>query len=63
MLCVDDLDAAQRFYERLGFTTTPRATHPFGTGNSLVQLRGNFIELLGVVEPENIKPAARDRGP
>ncbi len=57
VLCVDDLDAARLFYERLGFTTTPRATHPFGTGNSLVQLRGNFIELLGVVEPENIKPA------
>ncbi len=57
VLCVDDLDAARRFYGRLGFTTTPKATHPFGTGNSLIQLRGNFIELLGVVEPENIKPA------
>lgn len=57
VLCVDDLDAARRFYERLGFTTTPRAVHPFGTGNSLVQLQGNFLELLGVVEPENIPPA------
>ena len=57
VLCVDDLDAAKEFYERLGFTTTPRATHPFGTGNSLIQLQGNFIELLAIVEPENIKPA------
>lgn len=57
VLCAHDLDAARRFYERLGFTTTPRAVHPFGTGNSLVQLQGNFIELLGVVEPENIRPA------
>jgi catechol 2,3-dioxygenase-like lactoylglutathione lyase family enzyme len=57
VLCVDDLDAARRIYERLGFTTTPRAVHPFGTGNSLVQLQGNFIELLAVVEPEKIRTA------
>ena len=56
VLCVDDMDAARRFYERLGFTTTPRAVHPFGTGNSLVQLQGNFIELLAVVEADKIPP-------
>jgi len=57
VLCVHDLDADRRFYERLGFTTTPRADHPFGTDNSLVQFQGNFIELLAVVEPDNIRPA------
>ena len=57
VLCVRDLDRAQDFYQGLGFTVTPRATHPFGTGNSLIQLQGNFIELLAVVEPEKITPA------
>lgn len=57
VLCVNDLDRAQRIYQSLGFTTTPAALHPFGTGNSLVQLQGNFLELLAVVEAEKIKPA------
>jgi catechol 2,3-dioxygenase-like lactoylglutathione lyase family enzyme len=56
--CVHDLEAARRFYGRLGFTTTPPAVHPFGTGNSLVQLQGNFIELLSVVAPEKIPAMA-----
>ncbi len=58
VLCVRDLEAARRFYARLGFTTTPPAVHPFGTGNSLVQLQGNFIELLSVVAPEKIPAMA-----
>ncbi len=58
VLCVRDLDAARQFYRRLGFTTTPPAVHPFGTGNSLVQLQGNFIELLSVVDPARIPAAA-----
>jgi catechol 2,3-dioxygenase-like lactoylglutathione lyase family enzyme len=58
VLCVRDLDAAQRLYQSLGFTTTPPARHPFGTGNSLVQLQGNFLELLAIVEPDKIKPPA-----
>ena len=58
VLCVHDLEAARRLYDRLGFTTTPPALHPFGTGNSLVQLQGNFIELLSVVAPDKIPPMA-----
>jgi hypothetical protein len=57
VLCVRDLDAARRVYERLGFTLTPKALHPFGTANSLVQLRGNFLELLAVADRRLIKPA------
>jgi hypothetical protein len=57
VLCVHDLDAARRVYERLGFTLTPKALHPFGTANSLVQLHGNFLELLAVADRSLIKPA------
>lgn len=56
VLCVRDLEAARDVYRRLGFTLTPRALHPFGTGNSLVQLRGSYIELLTVVDPAKIVP-------
>ncbi len=52
-----DLDALASSYERLGFTLTPRAQHPFGTGNQLAQLDGNFIELLSVTQPGDV-PAA-----
>jgi hypothetical protein len=57
VLCVRDLDAARGVYERLGFTLTPKALHPFGTANSLVQLQGNFLELLAVADRNLIKPA------
>jgi len=60
VLAVRDLEAARRTYMRLGFTLTPRAEHPFGTGNSLVQLQGNFLELLAVVDPLKIAPASGD---
>jgi catechol 2,3-dioxygenase-like lactoylglutathione lyase family enzyme len=56
VLCVRDLDAARRTYMRLGFNLTPRAVHPFGTGNSLAQFHGNFLELLTVVDPAKIAP-------
>lgn len=60
VLAVRDLEAARRTYMRLGFTLTPRAAHPFGTGNSLVQMQGNFLELLTVVDPAKITPAGSD---
>jgi hypothetical protein len=57
VLCVRDLDVSRRAYERLGFTLTPKARHPFGTVNSLVQLHGGFLELLAVADRSLIKPA------
>ena len=54
VLCGADLDAMQRHYRNLGFTLTPPASHPFGTGNSLVQLDGCFLELLTVLDPAAI---------
>jgi catechol 2,3-dioxygenase-like lactoylglutathione lyase family enzyme len=56
VLSVADLEAARRRYRSFGFTTTPRAEHPFGTANSLVQLGGNFLELLCVDAPDKIPP-------
>ena len=54
VLAVRDLEEARRRYRALGFTLTPPARHPFGTGNSLVQLDGAFLELLAVVAPGDI---------
>lgn len=57
VLCVQDLKKAADVYQRLGFTMTPQAQHPFGTGNIIAQLDGFFLEVLSVTEPENIPEA------
>lgn len=57
VLAARDLGALSAFYEQLGFTLTPQAQHPFGTGNRLAQLRGSFIELLSVTKPEDVPEA------
>lgn len=57
VLAVNDLDKAARFYQAIGFTLTPPAQHPFGTGNRLAQLQGCFLEVLSVTEPENVPEA------
>ena len=54
VLCVNDLELGAAFYRQLGFTTTPRARHPWGTDNCLIQLTGSFIELLTVSRPSLI---------
>ena len=58
VLAVHDLEAARREFAALGFTLTPRAEHPFGTDNCLIQLRECFIELLTVARPKLIPPHA-----
>ncbi|MFH1803707.1 MAG: VOC family protein [Pseudomonadota bacterium] len=60
VLCVRDLDQACAAYQKLGFTVTPRAVHPFGTGNALIQLDGLYIELLAVLDPDKIGMGAMD---
>jgi hypothetical protein len=54
VLAVRDLEAARSRLAALGFTTTPKALHPWGTANSLVQMEGSFIELLGLDDPAKI---------
>jgi len=61
VLCVRDLDAARNRFRSMGFTLTPPASHPFGTGNSLAQMGSSFIELLSVVDPGRIPPHANER--
>jgi len=48
------LDAMRDLYAWLGFTMTPRAQHPFGTGNTAIQLHGGYLELLSVTKPEDV---------
>jgi catechol 2,3-dioxygenase-like lactoylglutathione lyase family enzyme len=54
VLTVRDLPAAEARYRALGFTLTPPAQHPFGTGNQLAIFHGNFLELLAVTQPERL---------
>ncbi len=54
MMIQRDLGAAADAYERLGFQVTRRMYHPFGTANNLIMFEHDFLELLGVVEPEKI---------
>ena len=57
VICVHELDAAAARFEQAGFTLTPRALHPWGTANRLVQFSGqNFIELLEIAAPDKIFP-------
>src|SRR5262245_19653275 len=52
VLAARDLDAQRSLYAELGFTLTPRADHPFGTSNSVLQLEGSYLELLSLTRPE-----------
>lgn len=60
VIAVHDLAAAKAGWEALGFTTTPRAVHPFGTANSLIQLGGNFVELVEIDDPAKIEDSRGD---
>ena len=54
---VHSLDECKALYEQQGFTSTPNALHPWGTGNSLIQFERNFIEILDIARPELITAA------
>lgn len=60
VLAARDLDAMRERYAGLGFTLTPRGQHPFGTGNSVIQLRGSYLELLSVTRPADVPAHAGD---
>ncbi|MDP6953199.1 MAG: VOC family protein [Alphaproteobacteria bacterium] len=57
VIAVPDLAAAAARYRDLGFTLTPKASHPdhMGTSNQLVQFAGrNFIELVTLDRPDTV---------
>lgn len=54
VLCGRNHESMRESFSSLGFTLTPQAQHPFGTGNSLIQLEGCFLELLSVFEAGKI---------
>jgi len=63
VLRVRDLEAAAARYSAFGFTMKPRAEHPWGTDNRLVQLDRNFLELVTVARTERIvEPTPGDFG-
>ena len=54
VLAGQDLDALRGTYGALGFTLCPRGQHPFGTGNTVIQLERNYLELLAVTQPDDV---------
>lgn len=56
ILVVKDVEKAMAAYERLGFFVTPRMYHSFGSSNSLIMFRENFLELLGDVDKVTGRP-------
>jgi hypothetical protein len=54
VLAGHDLEAMRSRYADFGFTVTPRGQHPFGTGNSLIQLHCTYLELLAVTAPRDV---------
>src|SRR3954451_8491215 len=49
---VQDLEAARKVWQTLGFTVTPRGRHiGWGTGNYCIMFESGYVELLGIVQP------------
>ncbi|MFO1088521.1 MAG: VOC family protein [Hyphomicrobiales bacterium] len=61
VLAGHDLGELRDLYADLGFTLTPAAQHPFGTGNTVIQLPGSYLELLAVTRPADIVEASPGR--
>ncbi len=50
---VRKLEAARRQWAKLGFTITPRGRHRgWGTANYCIMFETDYVELLGIVDPE-----------
>lgn len=54
VLAGHDLNAMRETYAALGFTLTAPGQHPFGTGNTVIQLHGCYLELLAVTRPADV---------
>lgn len=55
--CTSNFEGLRTIMTQIGFTLTPPAEHPFGTGNSLIQLDGFFVEFLHLPNPHLVPQA------
>lgn len=63
LINANDLEADRDAYIRLGFNPTPRGRHPqWGTGNYCFMLERGYLELIGVVDPDEYAANASRRG-
>jgi len=51
VVLVRDLDKAQRAWQRVGFTLTPRGFHTLGSQNHCLMFGPDYVELLAVPRP------------
>jgi len=51
VVLVRDLDKAQRAWQRMGFTLTPRGFHTLGSQNHCLMFGPDYVELLAVPRP------------
>jgi catechol 2,3-dioxygenase-like lactoylglutathione lyase family enzyme len=51
VILVRDLDKAQRAWQRMGFTLTPRGFHTLGSQNHCLMFGPDYVELLAVPRP------------
>jgi len=61
VIAVNEIEKARKTFEKMGFKVTPKALHPFGTENFLVQLNGNFIEIVGVNDISLVPPHTKEK--
>ncbi|MDC0158716.1 VOC family protein, partial [Rhodospirillaceae bacterium] len=61
VIAVNDMKKAREIYAKMGFKVTPKALHPFGTENSLVQFNGNFIEIVSINNISLVPPHTREQ--
>jgi len=61
VVMVDDIDAAEKAYTKLGFQVQPRGLHKkLGTANHLMIFDTDYFEILGIVEPTPFNAERRD---
>ncbi len=54
VILINDIDAAQASWSRLGFNLTPRGFHSIGTRNHCMMFGTDYLELLSVVKPHPV---------
>lgn len=62
VIATEDLEAARDTWRRLGFTLTPRGRHrDMATGNYCIMFPADYVELMGIVDPDLPDRGLRER--